>query len=122
MEELKNYLLNNIEILKDVVNELNSWNNCLDYIDYFANDEFLWELFGNNVENAVKAVCFGNYNYYDDYARFDGYGNLQSCNEFELNKELCDNIEEIIDNLIEYKNDINIDDLKLKELLNKCEV
>lgn len=122
MEELKNYLLNNVEILKNVVNELNGWNNCLDYLDYYTNDELLWKLFGNNVENAVRAVCFGNYNFYDDYVRFDAYGNLQSCNKFELSEELCDNIDEIIDNLIEYKDDICIDDWELKELLNECEV
>jgi len=43
-------------------------------------DEFFNTYFDDNVINAVRAVCYGNYQYNHKYVRFDGYGNLESTN------------------------------------------
>ena len=122
MEEVKEYLLNNIDTLRDIVREINSWDSSLDYLDYYENDEYFFEMFfGNKIDDAVRAVCYGDYTYTDDYVKFNAYGNLDSCNEWEVEYELKDNIDDIVDRLLEEKDNIYINDDNLKEMLKKGE-
>ena len=54
------------------------------YDDFYDNiDEELNDAFGSPA-GAIKAATYGNYNYHDDYFKFDGNGNLQSFNKYEL--------------------------------------
>ena len=68
---------------------LNLWNNyCLeesmdDYI-YYNDEYFFEEYFYNNVDKAVRAVCYGDYKYRDTYVVFNGYGNLESFDGWNL--------------------------------------
>ncbi len=120
-EKIKNYLLENMETLKDVTRELISWDGYLDNLDYFENDEyFLNEMF-KSPDDAVRAVCYGNYNYMDDLVKFNAYGNLESCNYYEYEQELKDNIDEIVNHLLEVYENITIYDDKLNELLENNE-
>ena len=102
-KKLKEYLLNNIEELRDVVNELNRWNGCLDWLEFFENDEEFFESFysGINGLEIARAIYYGDYNYNDDYVRIDGYGNLVSYTEYEMIEEIKGSIDEIVENLIE---------------------
>ena len=71
------------ESLRIINNECAMYNGSLDEID--VNDEEFFNIyFENNVDKAVRAVCFGDYRYTDDFVMFNGYGNLQSFNEYEL--------------------------------------
>lgn len=118
MDKIKEYLLNNMELVKELVKELNFWNGCLDFLDYMENDEDFFEIYYNNRPmEAVRACYYGNYNYMHDYVKIDAYGNLQSCNEWELQAEIRDYIDEIIEELMENKENIAIYDEKLIELL-----
>ena len=102
-KKLKEYLLNNIEELRDVVNELNGWNGCLDYLEFFENDEYFFESFysGMNGLEIARAIYYGDYNYNDDYVRINAYGNLESYTEDEIIEKMKDSIDEIVKNLIE---------------------
>ena len=120
-KKLKEYLLNNVEELRDVVSELNRWNGCLDWIEFFENDGDFFESFFENKLDAVRATFYGDYNYNDDYVRFNGYGNLESFSEYDMIEEIKAYIEEIVENLIEYKDNICISDGNLEELLEEEE-
>ena len=102
-KKLKEYLLNNIEELRDVVNELNGWNGCLDYLEFFENDEYFFESFysGMNGLEIARAIYYGDYRYNDDYVRINAYGNLESYTEDEIIEKMKDSIDEIVKNLIE---------------------
>ena len=102
-KKLKEYLLNNVEELRDVVNELNGWNGCLDYLEFFENDEYFFESFysGMNGLEIARAIYYGDYNYNDDYVRINAYGNLESYTEDEIIEKMKDSIDEIVKNLIE---------------------
>ena len=102
-KKLKEYLLNNVEELRDVVNEINRWNGCLDWLEFWENDEEFFELFysGINGLEIARAIYYGDYNYNDDYVRIDGYGNLVSYTEYEMIEEIKGSINEIVENLIE---------------------
>ena len=120
LNEIKGLLLNDFNTLEDVVRELNSWNACLDYLDVYSNDEEFFEMFfeGNPMEVA-RAIYYGDYNYNDEYIKFNGYGNLESFSEYDYKELLEENIEEITENLIEYAEYISIGNEELEDLLSQ---
>lgn len=100
----------NFYMAYDLICAVNSYDNSLDYIYYYYNDDdFFAMAFGTNVLDAVRAVCYGNYNYSDDYVRFDAYGNLESANSYEImnmydlyKNEIADKIIELADVCFDY--------------------
>ena len=100
-EKIREYLLNNEETLLDVVSELNSWNGCLENLEFWENDEEFFNTFFDNPMEAIRATYYGDYNYNDEYVKFNGYGNIDSYSEYERIEEIKDNIDDIVDNLIE---------------------
>ena len=67
-KKLREYLLNDVEGLRDVVNEINGWNGNLDWLRFEYNDEEFFELFysGKKGLEIARAICYGDYNYNDD--------------------------------------------------------
>ena len=63
---------------------------------------------------------YGDYKYTDQYVRFNAYGKLESLDDFEYEKELEDNINEIIDELMENYNNIYLP-AELEEIFNDFE-
>lgn len=123
IESLKEYLINNVSVLKDLVSEINSWDGSLDYLEYYNNDEeFFNVFFASNPSEAVRATYYGDYNYMDDYVKFNGYGNLESCSEYDFEEELKSNVDEIIDRAIDEKDNIYIYDEDLKNMLDNLEI
>lgn len=119
---LLEYLKDNTDTLRELVNEANSYDGSLEDYVYYENDEYFFnEFFNNAVDDAVRAICYGDYNYMDDYVKFNAYGNLESCGEYELNEIIIDNVEEIFDTFIElYKtNKVDIWDKDFKILVNE---
>ena len=115
-EKIREYLLNNEETLLDVVSELNSWNGCLENLEFWENDEEFFNTFFDNPMEAIRATYYGNYNYNDEYVKFNGYGNIDSYSEYERIEEIKDNINDIVDNLIECYYNIYINE-ELESLL-----
>ena len=115
-EKIREYLLNNEETLLEVVSELNSWNDCLENLDFFENDEEFFNTFFDNPMEAIRATYYGDYNYNDEYVKFNGYGNIDSYSEYERIEEIKDSIDDIVDNLIEYYYNIYINE-ELGDLL-----
>ena len=119
---VKEYLLNDVVELRDVVNELNRWNGCLDWLEFWGNDEEFFELFysGKNGLEIARAICHGNYRYNDDYVRLMEYGNLESYTEDEMIEEMKDNIDEIVDRLIEHHDNLDLSD-DIEEIFEEAE-
>ena len=120
LNEIKGLLLNDLNTLKDVVRELNSWNDYLDYLDVYDNDEEFFNMFfeGKPAELA-RAIYYGDFNYNDEYIKFNGYGNLETFSEYEYEELLEENIEEITENLIVYAEYISMDNEELDDLLSQ---
>ena len=120
LNEIKGLLLNDLSTLKEVVRELNAWNACLDYLEVYENDEEFFNMFfeGKAMEVA-RAIYYGDYNYNDEYVKFNGYGNLKTFSEYDYEELLEENFEEIIENLIEYAEYISIDNEELDDLLSQ---
>ena len=127
-----------IEILKEMETEtlISIWNeycsekNMEDYI--FDNGEFFFNEMFEKADEAVRAVCYGNYEYTDEYVIFNAYGNLVSFDSYDaesyidfdtLADYIMDNdcreiqevwLEDISANFVEYFNE-KFDDLKIDE-------
>lgn len=83
------------EQLKEMVQEVNSWDGSLGDYDYMEIEQ-INELF-HSVEplEILRMAHFGEFNWNDDYFIVNDYGNLDSINEFEFEEELKDNHDEI---------------------------
>jgi hypothetical protein len=93
---------NNFEEVMDIVISINGYDESLSYLEYYYNDEDFFNIyFGINTLDAVRAVCFGDYNYNDDFVRFNGYGNLESACQYEVMMAYDENKEDIADKIIE---------------------
>lgn len=117
--QIEDILNGNSDVLWQTVEEINNYNEELDYLKYYQNDEeFFDTFFANKPMDAVRAVQYGEYNYCDDYVKFDGYGNLESISECELTTKMQDSIEEIIDAIMEYHESLDLDG-DIENLLNE---
>lgn len=120
LNEIKGLLLNDLNTLKDVVRELDGWNNCLDYLIVYENDEEFFDIFfANNPAEVARAIYYGDFNYNDEYIKFNGYGNLETLSEYDYEELLKENVEEVIDCLIKYVEHISIDNEELDDLLSQ---
>ena len=127
MENLKNKIIDKLneldfEGLRSIIGDINSYDGSLDWLDYQENDEEFFNIyFENNVNEAVRATQYGDYNYCDDYVIFDTYGNLDTINEWEL-KELYQNyVEDIAEKIIDLKDETKFYNEDINEIL-KSEV
>lgn len=118
---VKEYLLNNEDVLIDMVQELNSWNGCLDWLEFWENDGYFFDCVFENKLDVARAIYYGDYNYNDDYVKINSLGNVVSYSEYDMIEEIKDSIDEIVENLIEYKDNICISDGNLEELLEEEE-
>ena len=119
-EEIKNYLLNHVDEIGDIIIEINSIDGSLDFLEFFDNDEeFFNTFFYNNPTEAVRSAYYGDYNYCDKYVKFDGDGNLKSVDDYGLEKEYKDYIDEIVKSLIEHYQQISICDDELIKLIEE---
>ncbi len=60
------------------------------YEEFLNNDEELFETYFKNSLEAVRATHYGDYNFAHDYVKFNGYGNLDSYNDFEVELEILE--------------------------------
>ena len=110
-EDLINYLKSNIELLDELVQAVNSYNGALEGYMWYENDEYFYEDFFNSKEEVARAVYYGGngYNYTDAYVRFDVYGNLETTDDYNRQRDLEDGVEEILDEFLELYADNNVD-------------
>jgi hypothetical protein len=102
LEQLTNQVIDlikgfNDEELIQLNNEYCESINAMDSTIYSNDPEFLEMAFGTNVDAVARAIFYGDYNYSHNWVRFNGYGNLETFNWFEV-KDLC----ELVPTMAEY--------------------
>lgn len=103
-EELVKTIVDEITFdeLGSILNDINSWDGSFEELRFEPNDEdFFNTYFENRVDEAVRAVCYGEYNYTDEYVRFNAYGNLESFDEWQVENEITSYATEIIERYLE---------------------
>lgn len=120
--DLLEYLNDNTDILRDMVNEVNSYNGSLEDYMWYENDSWFYEDFFSSKEDVARAVFYGgsDYDYTDEYVRFDVYGNLETTSEYDMISDLRCGIEEILDTFLELyaNNNVNTYDNVFKDMIS----
>ena len=91
-EYIENYIHEEMEIDISMLSDYNEWlsNNYPD--DYIYSDlEEMLE--GYSTYQIIQKTYFGNFNFSDDYYRFNGYANIDSLTDTEIIREMKDNRE-----------------------------
>ena len=122
MKKLESYLLDNMDVTGYMVRELNAWCGCLEHLEYFDMEELDLVLEGYTPSEVANRIFYGDFNPNDEYFRFNAYANLESANNWDIEEEYRDNISEIASYIVEYKDNIDINDEGLQEILDNMEV
>lgn len=85
-----------VEQLKEMTQEVNSWDGSLEEFEYYEMEQINELLHGDEPLEILRKAHYGNFNWSDDYFTINVYGNLDSINEFKFEKELKDNHDEIV--------------------------
>ena len=83
-----------IELL-EMVQEVNSYNGDLEYLEFYDMECFNELMNGLEPDELARRIFFGDFNPNHDYFEFNGYGNLESLSVYDVEKELLDYEEEI---------------------------
>lgn len=125
MKKLVNLIKENILGMElsdkmDLVNEINGYDGSLENLYFQENDEeFFNAYFENKPMEAVRATTYGDYNYTDEYVIFNAYGNLDTYSEYSVENEINGSIDEVVERLIDLKDNISIYNEELEELLSE---
>ena len=83
-----------IELL-EMVQEVNGYNGDLEYLDFYDMDCFNDLMNGLYPDDLARRIFHGDFNPNYEYFKFNGYGNLESLSEYEVEKKLLEYEEEI---------------------------
>ena len=97
-----------VKDLEYMVRECNSYDGSLEDYCYEINDEDFFNVHFTEPMEAVRAAYFGEYQYSDDYVRFNAYGNLKSVSTWDFEQELKDGRDEIVERYIEMLEDNSV--------------
>lgn len=104
-------ILDNIQdgadYILDIINCINGIDCSLEDLEYYENDnDFFNTYYYNNPFEVARACSYGDYHVVDDYVRINVYGNLESISYYELITELKKSMNEIIDRIIDLKDEL----------------
>ena len=105
LEQIKTNLIEEGN-LRDIIIQINSYDSSLEDLDYWENGDDFFDTFFQTKDEAVRAACYGDYTYTDEYVIINAYGNLDSIGEYEYQSLLEDSIDEIVDALLDNWDDV----------------
>lgn len=111
-------LKENVDVIGEMVVDVNGYNSALEDYVWYYNDEYFYSDYFDNKQEIARAVYYAsNYDYTDTYVRFNAYGNLETCCEWEREETLIDNVEEILDTWYELYLGDDVCDLSNNEIM-----
>ena len=116
-ELMKTWLEENAEERLNICKSINSYDDSMDWSDSFDLEELAsW----TNAYDLARAIIYGNVTNVNDEVRYNEYGNLESVDSYDLEKESADYIEEIID-FIDSNGFSDVDCDELEEIFDESE-
>lgn len=120
LDEIKEAMIEK-EDLMSIISDINSYDGNFDDIQWWENDEdFFNTFYGEDIMEAVRAVCYGDYTFTDEYVKINAYGNLETTNyiQDELEGYVDEIVDHLADNWEEFKDTINLTS-ETKELIDE---
>lgn len=99
----------NSDMLKELVQEVNSWDNSLSHLDYIPMEDFDEYVSHLSPMELACEIHYGDFNPNDDYFNFNAYENLVSWSQWEYEAELTTYKYEIVDRFIELYEDGHVE-------------
>lgn len=100
---IKDWMLKqDTSVLMDIVNELNSFNGCLDYLQVYSMDDFDEIIQGWQPSAIACSIYYGEFNPNDEYFNLNIGDNLYSYNEYDIKQDYINYIDEIVDAVQQY--------------------
>lgn len=107
-EKAIEYLKENTSELLQACRDANSYNGGFEFCDAYDIDEVYSFM---PPEELARAIIYGDVTNIVDPVRFNAYGNLETVNEYELEQEALDYIEDLLNFIEQYPEEITNSDL-----------
>lgn len=107
-EEIKEMLLEDKEVTKKIVDDINTFDYFNDYdisfyyLDFHSNDSNTFNYIFDRPSDAVDFVLSENYRSDDEYLRFDEFDELESVSKEDISRLMEKHINEITEVFMKY--------------------
>ena len=119
LSKIEKILRSDMHLTMDIVGQLNSLNGSFETYTLYNMEDFDTIMEGYTPTEVVQRTFFGDFNPNGDYFFFNGYANLESIYEWEMQDHFEPIIDEIIDNMLYNYDDLYIDDVNLNRLVGE---
>ena len=111
IEKMEKYLKDNLDEARNIVSQINGWDESLDELYVYSMSEFDYVIECSDLSptELIDKVLYGDFTTNNDYFTFDGLGNLVSYSEYEYEQLVKEYIPEIVDRYIELSGHIYAD-------------
>ena len=119
LSKMEKILRSDMHLTMDIVGQLNSLNGSFETYALYDMDDFDTIMEGYTPTELAQRIFFGDFNINDDYFYFNGYGNLESITEYDMEGHFEMIIDEVVDSMIYNYNDLYIDNDNLNDLIGR---
>ena len=119
LSKIEKILKSDMHLTMDIVGQLNSLNGSFETYTLYNMDDFDVIMEGYTPTEVVQRTFFGCFNPNDDYFFFNGYANLESINEWEMEGHFKPIIDEVVDSMLYNYDDLYIDNNELNCLVGE---
>ena len=119
LSKIEKILRSDMHLTMDIVGQLNGLNGSFETYTLYNMDDFDVIMEGYTPTEVVQRTFFGCFNPNDDYFFFNGYANLESINEWEMEGHFKPIIDEVVDSMLYHYDDLYIDDVNLNRLVGE---
>ena len=117
--EIREMLKKDMILTKDLVWQLNSLNGSFENYVLYNMEDFDEIMEGYTPTQLAERIFFGDFNPNNSYFYFNGYGNLESINEDEMESHFSILIDELVDGILYNYNDLYIKNDELDDCINE---
>lgn len=119
LSKIEKILRSDMHLTMDIVGQLNGLNGSFETYTLYNMEDFDMVMEGYTPTELAQRIFFGDFNINHDYFFFNGYANLESIYEWEMEDHFEMIIDEIIDSMLYYYNDLYIDNNELNDLAGR---
>ena len=111
MNKMERYLEENLEEARDIVSQINGYDESLEELYVYSMSEFDYVIECSDLSptELIDKVQYGDFTTNNDYFKFDNLANLVSYSEYEYEQLVEEYIPEIVERYIELSGHIYAD-------------
>lgn len=119
LSKIEKILRSDMHLTMDIVGQLNGLNGSFETYTLYNMEDFDMVMEGYTPTELAQRIFFGDFNINHDYFFFNGYANLESIYEWEMEDHFEMIIDEVVDSMIYNYDDLYIDDVNLNRLVGE---